>query len=74
MSPHARADEYQRSFEFTADLDEFFDPPARVVHSALSLPCENTTVLTVRLKKHPFAAVTDVSHWMKNSRVQRTKC
>jgi len=24
------------------------------------LPCENTTVLTVRLKKHPLAAVTDV--------------
>ena len=40
----------------------------------LSLPCENTTVLTVRLKKRPLAAVTDTWHWMKNSRARRTKC
>jgi hypothetical protein len=33
----------------------------------LSLPCENTTVLKDRLKKHLFAAVIDKWHWTKNS-------
>lgn len=35
MSSHAGAHEDQRSFEFTTDLDEFFDAPARIVHSAI---------------------------------------